>query len=261
MQIGIIGGTGGMGKWFARFLEEEGYTVYVSGRNRGMSAVEMADTCQVVVISVPISVTKEVIKSVGPYMRRDALLMDLTSLKREPVNAMLEASESEVIGCHPLFGPQVETLAGRNVVLCPARGERWLPWLLEVFRKNGASVVESTPEKHDRMMAIVQAVNHFSTVAMGLVLGKSGEDLSELMRFSTPNFQAKVELVKRVFCQNPRLYAEIVTMNPDALTFIDMYESIVAELKTLIEENGASGVANIIEEHSSFLSNLSKTVP
>jgi len=32
IQIGIIGGTGGIGRWFARFFKKEGYAVHVSGR-------------------------------------------------------------------------------------------------------------------------------------------------------------------------------------------------------------------------------------
>ncbi|MCX5844802.1 MAG: prephenate dehydrogenase/arogenate dehydrogenase family protein, partial [Deltaproteobacteria bacterium] len=81
IQIGIIGGTRGMGGWLARFFEKEGYTVHISGRNRGMAVDEIAETCQVVVVSVPIGVTALVIEKVGPHMRKDALLMDLTSLK------------------------------------------------------------------------------------------------------------------------------------------------------------------------------------
>ena len=34
MKIGIIGGSGKMGKWFARFLMQEGYEVVISGREQ-----------------------------------------------------------------------------------------------------------------------------------------------------------------------------------------------------------------------------------
>jgi len=97
-EIGIIGGTRGMGEWFARFFEKEGYGVQVSGRNNGMGAREMADHCKVVIVSVPMGVTRKVIEEIGSHMPEDALLMDLTSLKSEPVQAMLDSSVSEVIG-------------------------------------------------------------------------------------------------------------------------------------------------------------------
>lgn len=242
-----------MGNWFARFLEGEGYRVHVFGRNMGTEDIaRMADTCKVVVVSVPIGVTDAIIEKIGPYMRKDALLMDLTSLKGEPVKAMLKTSVSEVIGCHPLFGPQVGAIAGQRVVLCPARGNHWLPWLKEIFEKSGASVVETTPDIHDRMMAIIQGLNHFNTIMIGLVLSRTGVSFSELCRFATPAFTAKAEIIQKVFCQNPILYADIVSLNPNIHEFIEVYEQSMAEVKKLIYQGNASDIADMIEKYASF---------
>lgn len=251
-EIGIIGGTRGMGAWLACFFEQEGYTVHVSGRTRGMDVAEMADACQVVVVSVPIGVTDSAIGKIGPHMRADSLLMDLTSLKRQPVKTMLEMSASEVIGCHPLFGPQVDSLTGQRVVLCPARTKKWISWVKDIFEKNGIVVVEATPERHDHMMAIVQGLNHFNTMMMGLVLGKAGVSFTELCRFATPAFQAKIEIIQKVFCQNPTLYAEIITMNPDIHQLIEAYTNNTAELKDLIYRQNASDIADLIERYAAF---------
>jgi prephenate dehydrogenase len=252
-KIGVIGGTRGMGNWFARFLEKEGHAVRVFGRNMSEADIaDMANTCQVVVVSVPMGATGKVIAKVGPFMRETSLLMDLTSLKQESVRTMLETSVSEVIGCHPLFGPRVDSIAGQRVVLCPARVGKWLYWLTDIFERHGALVVETTPEKHDQMMAIVQGLNHFNTIMMGLVLSKAGVSLSELMKFATPVFRAKMEIMERVFCQNPGLYADILTMNPEIHRHIDAYEQDVAQLKNLICQGDAAGIAEMIEKHASF---------
>lgn len=251
-EIGIIGGTRGMGEWFARFFEKEGYGVQVSGRYKGMGVKEMADHCKVVIVSVPMGVTRKVIEEIGSHMREDALLMDLTSLKQEPVRAMLASSVSEVIGSHPLFGPQVESMTGQRVVLCPARGNRWIPWLRNVLEKNGAHVVETTPEKHDRMMAIVQGLNHFNTMAMGMALSESGMTLPDLKAFSTPAFNAKVKLVEKVFCQNPGLYAEILTMNPDIPVWIERYTKIITELKDMVQRGDSEEMTNRIDGHAAY---------
>jgi prephenate dehydrogenase len=185
-------------------------------------------------------------------MREDALLMDLTSLKRAPVKAMLESSVSEVIGCHPLFGPQIDSIAGQRIVLCPARVKKWLPWLKDTLERNGALVVETTPENHDQMMAIVQGLNHFNTIMMGLVLSRTGVNISELMKFTTPIFKTKMEIIEKVSCQNPRLYAEIITMNPDVCQLIKSYEESVAELKSLIHQGDAVEIADIIAKLAVF---------
>lgn len=249
-EIGIIGGTGGIGRWFADFFKREGYIVHVSGRGIGMDIPTMAGECDVVVVSVPIGVTCEVIEQVGPHMREGTLLMDLTSLKEEPVKSMLKYSVSEVIGVHPLFGPDVDTLAGLNVVLCPVRTKKWITWLKEVLEGSGAHVVESTPEKHDKMMTIVQGLNHLNTITLGMVLNETGTDLLELKGFATPIFNTKMGILKRIFGNNPRLYAEIITSNPDINNILDIYEKILSELKGLIKEKDSKGLTKMINEHT-----------
>lgn len=257
LQIGIIGGTRGMGKWFADFLQREGYTVHVSGRTTGMGFPEMAQVCQVVVVSVPISITGEIISRIGPLMKKEALLMDLTSVKRDPVKRMMEFSVSDVIGCHPLFGPQVLSLEGNHVALCPERGDRWLPWLKGVLEKNGARVVVTTPEKHDAMMAIVQGLNHLNTVAMGMTLGKTGFGLFDMSGFTTPLFEAKIEIIRKIFNDNPRLYAEIMTMNPDVREIFRLYEESLAELKGVINHGDADGLTTLMDAYAARLWPLS----
>ena len=139
-EIGIIGGTHGIGQWFASFFAGRGYRVHRTGRTSGLSIPELAARCRVVVVSVPIAATLTVIQAVGPLLSGEALLMDLTSLKEEPVREMLAATRAEVVGCHPLFGPDCPSLAGQNVVLCPGRGERWLERMRGLFAQGGARV-------------------------------------------------------------------------------------------------------------------------
>jgi prephenate dehydrogenase len=252
-EIGIIGGTGGMGRWFADFLHDEGYKVCVSGRRSGPGMEEMAERCRVVVVSVPITVTISVIKQISPYMREKSLLMDLTSLKVESVKTMMENSVSEVIGCHPLFGPQVKDIRGLHIVLCPARADKWRTWLNELFEKRGALVLETTPEQHDAIMAVVQGLTHLNTIAMGLVLGKMGVKISALEAFTTPMLQSKLDVVEKVFCHNPRLYAEILNLNPGIIKVIHYYEEILAELKDTILKKDIELLVKTIEEHAQIL--------
>ena len=87
----------------------------------------------VTVVSVPIEVTDAVIARVGPHVREDALLMDVTSVKRGPVSAMLEATRGSVVGTHPMFGASVHSLQGQRVVLCGrGTGEERAQWFLPV---------------------------------------------------------------------------------------------------------------------------------
>lgn len=244
--IGIIGGTGGMGKWFASFFQLEGYPVQISGRKTGPDPRQMAAACPVVIVSVPIAATDAVIREVGPSMPHESLLMDLTSLKEAPVRAMLEATASEVIGLHPLFGPRVTSLDGQNIAVCPGRGKRWLPWLKEIMEKNGAHLVETTPEGHDKMMALVQGLNHFNTVVLGLTLTESGVSPEELRRFSTPALRERLDHLSRVIA-HPDLYAHLIADNPHTDKFLSLYGKNLDELRVLLHSGDMAAVTKMIK--------------
>ncbi len=246
-RIGIIGGAGGMGRWFGGFFEQAGYTVCVSGHASGPRPAEMAAACPVVIVSVPIGVTEAVIREVGPHMKKDSLLMDLTSLKAGPVRAMLEASASEVVGLHPLFGPGVPSLEGQNIVLCPARADRWLPWVRRILGDHGAKIVETTPERHDEIMAVIQALNHLNTLVLGLSIREAGISREELERFSTPLFRTRLEAVENLF-SHPQLYAEIIAGNPHISRILDLHEKAFSTVKPLASQQGAKALEERIRQ-------------
>jgi prephenate dehydrogenase len=246
-EIGIIGGTGGIGKWFADFFRGEGYPVHASGRNTGMEPPALAERCAVVIVSVPIGATGDAIRRVGPHMRKEALLMDLTSLKTEPVRVMLESSKSEVIGLHPLFGPDVPSVAGQNIIICPGRGEIWPAWIKDILEKRGAALHESTPERHDRMMSYVQGLTHISTILMGAVLREAGMEAKEWEKYSTPVFRARMAMADKVFKTNPGLYAEIVALNPESKKILEQCEEALAEIKKRVGRGGAKGLKEWLE--------------
>jgi prephenate dehydrogenase len=246
--IGIVGGRGAMGDWFVRFFRDRGYPVHISERDRDLPLEELTRLCKVVIVSVPIDITPSVINQVGPLLARDALLMDLTSLKSAPMRAMLAATRAEVIGLHPLFGPDVRDMTGQNIVLCPGRGATWLPWTREALASGGAVVVETSPERHDAMMAVIQGLNHLNTMTLGLILREAGLDPAELERFSTPAFRNKTTMIEKVFTQNPRLYADIVVGNPALAPLLDLYESVLARLARAVRSGNPESLAAILKD-------------
>ena len=236
-----------MGHWFAGLLSKEGCTVHVSGRKTTLTAKEIAKISDVVVIAVPIFATAEVIKLVGPLLTKDKLFMDLTSLKKEPVALMLASSPAEVIGCHPLFGPTLKEISGQNVILCPARGTKWLKWFKGILKKNRLVVLESTPEKHDQMMAIIQALNHLNTMSLGMALATTGIPLAEMNKFSTPIFQAKLDIIKKIFTESPELYTDIIMRNPDTRKMLNIYERAFADISQIIKSGNEIKLKEVLD--------------
>jgi prephenate dehydrogenase len=246
-RVGIIGGTGGIGRWFVDFFRREGYPVEVSGRSTGLDFPALARQCPVVVVSVPIKVTCRIIEQVGPFMPKESLLMDLTSLKEKPIQAMLKSSRSEVIGLHPLFGPRIKSMAGHGLVLCPARTEKWLPWIKKLFLKKGANLIETTPRRHDEWMALIQGLNHLNSITMGLALERSGLDLKELHTYATPMFKTKLDILKKIFSPDSRLYAEIITQNPHIHKVLKGYRESLSDLNEMVVRKDSEKLQKLID--------------
>ena len=213
--VAIIGGRGGMGRCMASLFADLGHAVMISDVDTPLTAEEAARTADVVVISVPIDVTVDVIKRVGPLVRPDALLMDVTSVKIAPMQAMLESSRASVAGTHPIFGPSVHSLQGQRVALVNGRGDEGLRWLRTMLEARGLTVVDTDAPTHDRVMSIVQVLTHYATEVMGSTMAALDVPLAETLRFTSPVYLMELFMTARHFAQSPDLYASIQMSNPE----------------------------------------------
>lgn len=241
----IVGGTGETGSWFARYFRDRGFLVQVWGPSGKRDVAEAlgvdfapdvrkaAAKCDVMLISVPIQRTAQVVMDLAPLMQPGALLMDVTSLKSEAMSVMSRYAPPgvEVLGTHPMFGPTVPAILGQTVILIPVhdRGESWLPVIRELFIGDGARVEVMGAEEHDEMMAVVQALTHFAYLSIGSTLQALQFDVTRSRRFMSPVYDIMLDFVGRILDQSPELYA-MIQSNPAAAqvrrTFIDQAKKL-----------------------------------
>lgn len=234
--IAVIGGKGEMGACIATMFADLGHAVMVTDTDTQLTNEEAAAIADVVVVSVPIDATEAVIRSIGPLVREDALLMDLTSIKSAPVRAMVESSKATVIGVHPLFGPSVHSLQGQRIVLTGGRvndNDEWTPWLKAMLHARGLNVLETTPEAHDEAMAIVQVLTHFSTEVLGMTLDRLGVDVAQTLEFTSPVYLMDMLLTARHFAQSSALYASIQMHNPRTDEVAGAFVDAASELRDI----------------------------
>lgn len=220
-RILIIGGAGRMGRRFGQWLSQAGHEIRSLDRDDAAQADALLAWAEAALFAVPIEATETLIARYAPRLAPEALLADLTSLKSGPVAAMLAAHPGPVLGLHPMFGPSVETLAGQKIVVCPARGPEAGAWLLAALRAQGAHLVEATPEEHDHMMSVVQAVRHFVTFALGSFLAEEGIDIARSLDFASPVYRLEIDMVSRLFAQSGELYTDIMLASPERQALIE----------------------------------------
>ena len=258
-KVGIVGGTGRMGSWLARLLEGRGIRVFRTGRKTELTPAEMARQCDVVVISVPIADTVRIIREIGPLVSENGLLMDLTSVKKGPVEAMMKYSRAEVVGIHPLFGPLIKSNKGFRIALCRGRGEDGLKWIKDIFQDEGFTVFLIEPEKHDHMMGIIQGTHHFSTIALALSISRCGYEAGELLNVSTPTFLQSVERIRAILDQPEDLFRSLMMDNPVGGDFVEQYLESVEQLIHIIRQEDREAFRDLFASLSRFFNNDSSS--
>ncbi len=225
MKVAIIGGSGKMGQWFARFLREDGKEVVISGRDRekllevkrqlgvevaanNIEAVKMAD---VVLLSVTIESFAEIVKQISPYIRPEQVIMDVTSVKVSPVNAMHKYLKTGLIlGTHPLFGPGAKGVRNQNFILTPTSDDEQslAQKIKDYLEARGARVSVMTPQEHDEKMAIILGLSHFIAIVSADALLSSGK-LKPAAAIGTVTYKVLLTLIESVLSEDPELYASL----------------------------------------------------
>lgn len=232
----IIGGEGQMGRLFSRMLTLSGYQVKTLEQQDWAQAESILADAGMVIVSVPIHITEEVIARL-PKLPSDCILLDLASVKNKPLQAMLAVHEGPVVGLHPMFGPDVGSLAKQVVVYCDGRDPEAYQWLLEQLQVWGARLHRISAVEHDQNMAFIQALRHFATFAYGLHLAEENVQLEQLLALSSPIYRLELAMVGRLFAQDPQLYADIIMSSEDNLALIKRYYKRFGEAITLLEQS------------------------
>jgi prephenate dehydrogenase len=171
--IGIIG-VGAFGELciphLRRFLRVKLYDPFrdlgTLCERYGVEAGDLDEVAQqdIVLLALPFRRLRSVARAIAPHLRPGSLVVDVCSIKTKPLSILEEELPStiDIIGTHPLFGPQSsrDGIRGLRVALCPLRGRKGP--IVERFlrRQLGLEVIRTTAEEHDRQMAYVQGLTH-----------------------------------------------------------------------------------------------------
>ena len=233
-RILLVGGSGAMGQYFHRLFRVAGYNVRVLEEHDWDRVAQLCQGIDLALVGVPIEVTVEVIRNLGPYLPEEAILADITSIKELPLEVMLKAHQGPVVGLHPLFGPDASSMDKQIVVKTPGRMPEQSQWLIDQLNAWGAITVTADAHEHDEIMAYVQALRHFATFTFGRFLYQQKADIFRSLEFSSPIYRLELGMVGRLFAQDPKLYAEIIFATPERQKLLKSYlTSLVEQLDML----------------------------
>jgi prephenate dehydrogenase len=225
LRVAIIGGSGKMGRWFARFLLQEGYEVIITGRNqdklkkaREQLSVEVTTDniaavkkARAVILSVPIENFETVVEQIGSHTQPEQVIMDITSVKSFPVAMMHQYIKSGlVLGAHPVFGPGAKDITHRSFILTPTNEPQatLAQKVKQYLETREARVTLMSPEEHDEVMAVVLGLAHFIAIAAADTL-LSSERLKQMGSIGGVTFKLLLTLTESVISEDPEFYASL----------------------------------------------------
>lgn len=255
--VGIVGSAGAYGRWLQQFFRARMGLEVIGHDPTDASSVtesELVRRADVLVFSAPIRHTASLIDryaSLAAGSEGGKLWLDITSIKSVPVNAMLR-SHAEVVGLHPMTAPpKAPTLKGRVMVVCEARLDRWRPWLAGMLAALEAECVQASPEQHDRVMALVQAMVHATHLAQaGVLKGQAAQvgDLAAVMPFRSASFEMDAAIMARILSLNPAIYEDIQFGNPHAGEILHALGVQISRMAALVGEGSDTARAAFRDE-------------
>ena len=212
-------------------------------RTTGARPASFEDACRApfVVLAVPVQALPGVLAAAAPCLGEGAVVADVASVKALPVAWMLERlpPHIQVVGTHPLFGPQTAAeqhgIAGEPIALCRARIDDASYARIRSFLADtlGLSVVELTPDDHDRQMARVQVLTH--------LIGHAARELAlPELPTGTLAYRRLLQMMHNTERDSDELFAAIQRLNPHAAAVRAEFLEALARVARRAE--GAEGV-------------------
>ncbi len=107
--------------------------------------------CDLIILAVPVSDFKFVITSLKDQLKPGSVVVDVGSVKVNPTEVMLQElpAHVEIVGTHPLFGPQSARngIRGRKIAVCHIRGRSTSRIAAFLRRFLGLKVFFTTPRR------------------------------------------------------------------------------------------------------------------
>ena len=256
-NLTIIGGSGGMGKVFGYFFKKNGFKITLHARNLERlkntaqeldvryeaSLEESVKDADIVLVSIPISTTANMIQKISPLLKMDALLIDITSLKTTVVNTMEKIIKNYPINClslHPMFGPGIKDMKNYVMIILKVGGtekyEEIINDLINLFEINGLVITETTPKIHDKRIALTLGVPHMFNILFLTLISRSREPLIELTKYTGTTFLLQKVFAESIIQREMEMFGEIQIENQEFHNVLNLLENLIKEYKKIIQK-------------------------
>ena len=263
--VGLIGGS------FALALKKSGYKGKILGLERSTDVLERAhalgivdevglsleDTLKdadLVVLSVPVAQTGNVLKMILPYWHDGLIVSDTGSTKTDVVGMAREILGEKIarfIPAHPIAGRETngpeaaidDLFVGKKTVIAalPENSRNDVERIADIWERCGAIIHHLSPENHDTVFATVSHMPHL--LAYGLVDYVANHPKSDLFfQYAASGFRD----FTRIAGSSPEMWRDITLANrKQLLVELDAYLKEIELIRELVDKADGSGLEKI----------------
>ena len=272
LGVGLIGGS------FARVCKKKGLANSIVGFGRqeenlrkavelgvideyNLNLLEAVDQADFVLIAVPIDSILPLVKKMSPYLKKDAIISDVGSVKGSLVEKIEPILPDGVhfVGAHPIAGTEnsgvgasfAELFEGSKCILTPTKltNQETLQKVKKLWELMGSEISLMKADKHDEIMAAVSHLPHVAAYAITSFVLKLRHEWPEILSYSAGGFRD----FTRIASSHPAMWRDICNHNEEALVkMIDQYETALNQFKTLIIEKKWPQLEKIMSDAKMF---------
>jgi prephenate dehydrogenase len=254
-KITVIGAGGQMGQWFVKYFADQGYEVTgydsenkIQGKNITVSESLVGGILKAdyVVLCTPTRRTPEIIRLIGKEMKRGTYLIEISSEKSKVVSSLSKMpAKINPICIHPMFGPGIKTIKGKNIISVPIRdAKKELTIAKSLFE--GANFVTIDAAEHDKKIAVILGLTHLMNLVFANIISKD-EKMNLTEKMSGTTFRVQKTLAESIMTESPELIETIIA-NPEIRRVAEELWKDIGRLLTSVQESKTEEVIEYIKE-------------
>lgn len=248
-NILIIGGAGHMGQWTAHFFESLGHNIRinddrVADSNRYTSEPNLhkgLNWAHITVLATPMEQTNQLLLDLISS-NFPGIIVELCSLK-SPIEEGLKAAKARglrLVSIHPMFGPTVEILSGRNLIICndpSATNQDDINEIESMFKLTSANILRVDLQEHDKLMSYILGSSHLINLIYGKLLASSALSFKDLQSLAGTTFSHQIQVTASVIEENSDLYFDIQKLNSETPELFKNLSSCIQQIQNYILKN------------------------
>jgi prephenate dehydrogenase len=246
--VAVVGAGGKMGTWFASYFAQRGLNVSAYDINQKKilktsskvkvqeSLFECVHNADLVLVSVPVQKTPQVVKECTKNMKDGAIIAEISSVKNKTFKALKKIPNNLRPLCiHPMFGPGASKKVETRMLLVPVRNEKIEVTIVKEVFENANVIVLPNAKQHDKSIAIVLGLTYFANIVFAKVMS-SGNNISKLKQVSGTTFSLQSLIAESVLTEEPDLVVALISENAYAKIYINQFLKEAAALAKLTIE-------------------------